>query len=203
MQSSEPKPPSTSEQLPELLQPLRDERTHIEQLLHRLATSEDLAERAELGSELVRSTSRYEDTLERAVWPKALDPDSSTLQDLADERKILREMMTIIQKATQHIDARNVHASDPEGFEETLEDVSRRIRLTLDREDLQIRDIDASMQSLEERDQFTNAITRALHHASERPNPPRTSLGRAVSNANVKLDHNFPDVSSPQHSSDK
>lgn len=61
------------------LGPLRAERARIDRILTRLDETDDLTERADLSSELVRSTSRYEDTLERAVYPRRAAPDEADL----------------------------------------------------------------------------------------------------------------------------
>jgi hypothetical protein len=46
--------------------PLQEERLRIDRIVSRLDVTDDLTERADLASELVRSVSRYEDTIERA-----------------------------------------------------------------------------------------------------------------------------------------
>jgi hypothetical protein len=157
------------------------------------------AERADLGSELVRSTSRYEDALERIAWPASSDPHSAELQELAEERQRLREAMVVIQERTQHMDARNVHTSDPQGFEDALDEAIRQVRAILVKEAPQLELVDATLTTSELREQFTSDIAHAIRHASERPNPPRTAVGRALANIGVKLDRNVQDVSTPQH----
>jgi hypothetical protein len=188
-----------SNKLPAVFGPLEEERDRIERILDRLETTEDLTERADLGSELVRSASRYEDTLERVVWPSVSDTEAATFKELQDDRTALREVMVTIHEATMHIDPRNVHASDPQGFEDMLDLVCERLRAILLKDDHEIAAIDATLGSPEEREKLTNAIAHAMHNASERPNPPKTAIGRFVSNASVKLDHTFEDVSAPQH----
>ena len=49
---------------------LSEERARIDRITSRLDVTADLIERADLGSELVRSASRYEDTLERVFAPR-------------------------------------------------------------------------------------------------------------------------------------
>ncbi len=46
---------------------------------------------------------------------------------------------------------------------------------------------------------LSEEVTHAFRTASERPRPPRTAVGRFLSNAHVKLDHTFEDVATPQH----
>jgi hypothetical protein len=195
----EPDNLSSSKKLPDTFAPLEEERERIERILDRLKTADDPTERADLGSELVRSTSRYEDTLERAAWPATSETDSPSLVELESDRSALREAMTLIHEATMHVDARNVHAPDPQGFEDTLNEVCARIRAILVKEDREIAAIDSGLTSEEERVELTDAVSHALRNASERPEPPKTSIGRLVSNVNVKLNHNFEDASPPEH----
>ena len=53
--------------------------------------------------------------------------------------------------------------------------------------------------SAEEREQLVDEVVHAFRSASERPRPPRTAVGRFLSNAHVKLDHTLEDVATPQH----
>jgi hypothetical protein len=202
MDSEDPVPSSPSKKLPDAFSPLDDERSRIERILDRLETTENLTERANLGSELVRSVSRYEDTLERVAWPLASESNTSALQQLADDRETLRNEMVVIQERTTHVDPRNVHVSDPQGFEDALEGVAQRVRAILPEEDRQITIIEAALGSPDEREEFTTSLAHALHHASERPNPPGTALGRAAANMSVKLDHVFRDASTSEHLGD-
>ena len=195
----EPNNAQSPEKLPDTFSPLEEERERMERILDRLKVADYLTERAELGGELVRSASRYEDTLERAVWSAAPDADAAVLKELESDRSALREVMTKIHEATMHVDARNVHAPDPEGFEDTLNEVCDRLRAILVKEDREIRAIDSALDNDEDRTKLTHDIAHALKNASERPEPPKTALGRLVTNANVKLSHNVEDASPPEH----
>ena len=191
-------PESQKLNAPAFLAPLDDERARIERILGRLDETTDLTERADLGSELVRSASRYEDTLERGVWSTLPDPPPAAVAGLEDDRAALREVMVTIHEATMHVDPRNVHAPDPQGFEDALSDVCVRLRALLAKEDRAVADL-AAQDTPEVSAQRTEAVARAFKHASERPVPPKTAIGRFVANANVKLDHTFEDVATPQH----
>jgi hypothetical protein len=178
--------------------PLYDERLRIDRIVKRLDIADDLAERADLASELVRSVSRYEDTIERALFVRLEGSTDSVLEDLGRERNQLRDEMTVIHERTMGIDPRNVHSSDGQGFEETLEDVVHKLRALLLREDGQIT---AVLRSLgpKERQQLAENLAHTFRSASERPQPPHTAMGRFISNVHVKLDHTFEDVATPSH----
>jgi hypothetical protein len=114
------------------------------------------------------------------------------------DRDVLRGAMDDIHQRTMGIDPRNVHASDGQGFEDTLTTVVVGVRGLMGIED---REIAALMESLgvSERRQLADEIAHAYRNASERPWPPRTAVGRLLSNAHVKLDHTLEDVSTPRH----
>jgi hypothetical protein len=178
--------------------PLHDERLRIDRIVNRLDVTDDLVERADLASELVRSVSRYEDTIERSLFVRFAESPDAVREELDREREQLREAMTVIHERTMGIDPRNVHASDGQGFEDTLEDVVHRLRALLLGEDRQIAAFMASLGP-EERKQVSEDIAHAFRSASERPHPPHTAVGRFFSNAHVKLDHKFEDVATPSH----
>src|ERR1700722_6031801 len=96
---------------------LVDDRARIERILDRLEITEDLPERADLASELVRAASRHEDVVERAVLPALAGmADEGALQRLATKRAALRKAMDYVHHRTQHMAARNAHAGDAQGL---------------------------------------------------------------------------------------
>jgi hypothetical protein len=178
---------------------LFDDRARIDRILNRLDVTDDLTERADLASELVRAASRHEDVVERAVLPalKARTNDS-LLQRLATQRDELRQAMDYIHHRTQHLAPRNAHAGDAQGLEDAIDDVADRLTILLKDEDAQViglvRDLDPPAKLALEK-----AVQKALRHAAERPKPARTPIGRIASNIATKLDHVFEDASPPSH----
>jgi hypothetical protein len=174
-----------------------EDRLRIDRIVERLDVAEDLVERADLGSELVRAVSRYEDTFERTLRHR-LDGSEGDLETLDRDREALREAMDDIHERTMGIDPRNVHASDGQGFEDALREVVAKARALLMLED---QEIAALLQSLDvlQRQELGEEVIHAYRSASERPQPPRTAVGRFLSNAHVKLDHTLEDVSTPRH----
>jgi hypothetical protein len=178
--------------------PFSEERLRIHRITARLDETQDPEERADLGSELVRALSRYEDTFERALLPHLNGSDDHVLGDLDRDREALRDPMDDIHQRTMGIDPRNVHASDGQGFEHSLAAVVAGVRALLEVED---REIGALLSCLgaNELQALTEEVTRAFENASERPRPPRTAVGRFLSNVHVKLDHTLEDVATPHH----
>jgi hypothetical protein len=175
-----------------------DERERIDRITDRLDQTEDLTERADLGGELVRSISRYEDTFERALLPHMQESRSGVLNPLESDREDLRVLLDEINRRTMGVDPRNVHAADGQGFEDTLEAVVMKVRSLLEVEDREIASLIASLPTQERRN-VIDEVRHAFRSASERPRPPRTAVGRFISNVHVKLDHNLEDVSTPRH----
>jgi hypothetical protein len=177
------------------LGPLYDERLRIDRIVGRLDLTDDLIERADLASELARSVSRYEDTLERTLL---LRMDGLADEELAAERQHLRDALTFIHKRTTGIDPRNVHASDGQRFEDTLSDAVVALQRLLSGEDRRVESLIANLDT-DERNQLAEEIAKTFKSASERPDPPRTAAGRFISNVRIKLDHKFEDVATPTH----
>lgn len=178
---------------------LLDDRARIERILDRLEVTEDLTERADLASELVRAASRHEYVVERAVL-LALEGrmDESVLERLASQRDELRQAMEYIHQRTKHMAPRNAHAGDAQGLEDAIWDVAERLWVLLKDEDANVirlvRDLGPAAEL-----ELEHAVKKALRHAAERPKPARTSIGRIASNMATKLDHAFEDASTPAH----
>jgi hypothetical protein len=175
-----------------------EDRLRIDRIVSRLDVTADPIERADLGSELVRAVSRYEDTFERVLRPRLEESGREQMDALDREREALRQAMDEIHQRTMGIDPRNVHASDGQGFEDALTTVVTLARTRVHVEDQEIAALLDSL-GLEERQELAHEVTRAFKSASERPRPPRTAVGRFLSNAHVKLDHTLEDVATPRH----
>jgi len=126
------------------------------------------------------------------------DLSQTVLEELDQDREELREAMDDIHHRTMGIDPRNVHASDGQGFEDTLEAVVVKVRAILRIEDRETAVLIAAL-SPHDQNQLVDEVLHAFKTASERPYPPRTAVGRFISNAHVKLDHNLEDVATPHH----
>jgi hypothetical protein len=187
-------PTGGDELLPTPLSALEDDRDRIVRIMDRLAEETLHEERADLATELVRAGSRYLDVMERAVLPVLGDEESD--EDAAQRSKV-RDRMEYIHQRTKHMAARNAHMGDPDGLEAAIEDVSIGLRERLAADD---RVIDQVRQLSSERaEHLAAAVDKVSRHASERPRPLPTPLGRLLSNASTKLDHTFEDISSPRH----
>jgi hypothetical protein len=73
-----------------------------------------------------------------------------------------------------------------------------RLRALLLAEDRQIAALMGSLGP-KDRHQLAEEIAHTFRSASEHPHPPRTAVGRLVSNVRVRLDHTFEDVATPSH----
>jgi hypothetical protein len=184
---------------PEPLRPLLDDQARIERILDRLEITEDLTERADLASELVRAASRHEDVVERAVLPALVgNTDETALGRLATKRAALRKAMDYIHHRTQHMAPRNAHAGDAQGLEDAIFEVTEMLRAILSDEDT---NVIARVQLLDPlaQENLKKAVAKASRSAAERPKKARTSLGRRASNMATRLDHLFEDASTPGH----
>lgn len=140
------------------LGPLHDERLRIDRIVDRLDLTDDLTERADLASELVKSVSRYEDTLERTLFART---DGLDNEEMEAQRHHLRDALRLIHKQTTGIDPRNVHTSDGQTFEDTLSDAVVTLRKLLSVEDRYIASFVGRLDP-DERGQLTEEIAHAF-----------------------------------------
>jgi hypothetical protein len=178
---------------------LEDDRTRIVRIIDRLDVAEELAERADLASELVRAASRYEYVMEDAVLP-ALEGriDAVTVERLDAQRDAVRESMDYIHRRTQHLAARNAHADDPQGLEDVITDVATKLRVLMADEDASVTPAALALDAAAQ-DDLKVAVDKSSRHAAERPKPARTAIGRFASNIATKIDHAVEDVATPDH----
>jgi hypothetical protein len=189
---------SGSSALPPELEPLQEDRDRIMRILDRLGESDDLVERADIGSELARSVARYEDVIDRGILEHLSDEEQAQWSELTQRRDAVRHDLMFIHERTLHIDPRNVHASDGQEFEDCLYRAASSLPGVLVDEDSLVSGL-LQTASDSARSDIGQRVGRAYKHASERPVPARTHVGRVISNLNVKLDHAFEDVASPTH----
>jgi hypothetical protein len=108
------------------------------------------------------------------------------VEELEKDRAALRERMDQIHQRTMGIDP------------DALTSVVAKTRALLVVEDRRISALWDSLEE-EERQLLTDEVIHAFRSASERPHPPRTSVGRFLSHAHVNLDHTLEYVSTPRH----
>jgi hypothetical protein len=181
------------------LDTLQDDRSRIDRILDRLDVTDDLPERADLASELVRAASRHEHVVENAVVPSVEgDLDAGALERLTTQRDDLRDAMDYIHKRTQHLAPRNAHAGDPQGLEDATADVIGRLRALLADEDATVAPLVDGLDP-QGKQELDAAVKKSSRHAAERPKPARTAIGRVASNIATKMDHTVQDMSTPDH----
>jgi hypothetical protein len=120
------------------------------------------------------------------------------IEKIDEARESLRGELDIIHERTTHVDPRNVHRGDAQGFEDSLaKTISGLVKLlALDDEATRRMWHDAPADV---RKELEAEAGHASRHASEQPHPPRNTVGRLVANAKVKMDHSMRDVSARTH----
>ncbi len=186
--------------LPPAIAPLRAERDRLLQIIDEVVATDDPTTRADLGAELVRTCSRYEDVKDRCVYPaleKAGTP-AQTLSAIRRDEAPIRDAMEVIRKRTLHMTPANVHADDPEGFDHALEGLVDCLESHLGREE---RDLFPLLDELstDAATELADDVTHALKHASEKPKPSHNPVGRAIGNLGAALERTVEDASTPRH----
>jgi hemerythrin-like domain-containing protein len=184
--------------LPSVLAPLGEDRRRLEAVLELLEETSEPEVRADLADEAIRLCARYEDVMERAVYPM-LRKDNRPQVDRAErEQRQVRAAMRDMRARTRHVQPIDAHASDPEGFEQSLDELIDVIRTSLAREDQDLLPmagrLDADAQA-----ELHNQVERTLAHASTHPDPPRNRIGHALASVMDKVDRTIRDSSTTWH----
>jgi Hemerythrin HHE cation binding domain len=186
--------------LPAALAPLAENRQQLSATLDLLDRTSELVIRADLASELVGISARYEDVKARVVYPalRSNGANSNEIDRAEENQRSVRDALSDIRRRTRHVKPDYVHADDPEGFEEALSGLVEAIRIHTEHEDNvlfpRLADLDAQTS-----DELLVNVEYAVTHASTHPNPPHSRIGRAIIAAGEKLEHDVKDESTPQH----
>ena len=114
---------------------------------------------------------------ERTLRPRLEGSDRDLFEALDRERDVLREAMDDIHQRTMGIDPRNVHASDGQGFEDTLTIVVLVYGRSSGSSTGRSRP-SSNPRGVSQRRELADEVAHAYQNASERPWPPRTAVGR-------------------------
>jgi len=185
--------------LPDVLEPMAEDRRQLFTILELLEKNEDLVVRADLASELVGVCSRYEDVKERVVYPALarLVGERGGLEQGEDDQRAVRDGLLAIRKQTLHVKPAYVHFDDPD-FEDKLDHLVALIHAHIEHEDGVLFPA-LSVLNAEERASLRSDVAHGVAHASTYPNPPHYLLGRAIVAVIEKLERGLSDESTPWH----
>jgi hypothetical protein len=186
--------------LPTSLVPLEENRRQLFATLDLLDQTSELITRADLASELVGISARYEDVKARVVYPalRASGAGGKEIDRAEQDQRSVRDALSDIRQRTQHIKPDYVHADDPEGFEKALGGLVEAIRIHSEHEDSVLFPILAELDPQANED-LLGDVEHAVKHASTHPNPPQSRVGRAIVAVGEKLEHDVKDESTQLH----
>lgn len=185
--------------LPPALEPMQDDRDQLVSIVDELDAALEGERRADLAGELVRFAARYEDVMERAVYPVLADRlGDGDLRRLEEDGARVREALADVRGHTRHVKPINVHLADPEGFERAVDDLVAMVRRSLEHESDDLLPL-VEQLGPDARDDLRRRVARAVSRASEHPKPPRNPVARAIVNIEEKLDRTFEDASTTSH----
>lgn len=184
---------------PALLAPLDEDRRQLVAVLDLLADTTEPEVRADLAGELVRLSARYEDAKERALYPALHGQERAGAHiRRAEGQAALRSAMVEVRNRTRHVKPVNVHADDPEGFEQSLDILIAAVQRCLDQEDREMLPLVEELGP-DEQQELSRKLERAVAHATTHPDPPHNPIGRAVATIGEKLDRTINDTSTTSH----
>lgn len=189
-----------ADRLPAYLAALAPDRDRVSRLLAELEGAGDSAAQADLAGELVHFASRYQDTKDRALYPRLerVAPGHQELARARADHEAVRDALAAVRARTRHVVPRNARVADPDGFDAELGELVDRLRSHPRHEDASrwplVESLDAS--TAQER---SDALSDAEAHAVAHPRPPRHRLARAVVGLGERLDRRVEDASTPGH----
>jgi iron-sulfur cluster repair protein YtfE (RIC family) len=185
---------------PTSLAPLEVNRRQLFATLDLLDQTSEPVIRADLASELVGISARYEDVKARAVYPalRTSGADSQEVDRAEQDQLSVRDALRDIRRRTQHVKPDYVHADDPEGFEKALSGLVEAIRIHTEHEDSVLFPVLAELDPRTSEDLLAK-VEHAVNHASTHPDPPQNRVGRAIVAVKEKLEHDVKDESTQQH----
>jgi hypothetical protein len=158
------------------------------------------AARADLASELIGICARYENVKELVVYPalRVLTAQSPEVDQAERDQRRVRDAMGEIRRRTQHIKPTNVHADDPEGFEQALHELTTAIRVHVEHEDSVLLPMLSEMNTRMS-DELCRDVEHAVAHASTHPNPPRNRFARTIVGVEEWIERELKDESTSWH----
>jgi hypothetical protein len=186
--------------LPASLVPLEANRRELFATLDLLDQTTEPVVRADLASELVGISARYEDVKARVVYPalRTSGGHSQEVDRAEEDQRSVRDGLSDIRQRTQHVKPDYVHADDPEGFERALSSLVQAIRIHTEHEDSVLFPVLAELDPQASEDLIAD-VEHAVKHASTHPNPPQNRVGRAIVAVNEKLERCLKDESTQEH----
>lgn len=184
--------------LPSVLTPLAEDRRRLETVLQLLGETDRPEARADLAAEAVRLYARYEDVFERVIYPLVRRDERLPADGAEREQRQVRAAMRDMRSRTRHVHPIDAHASDPEGFEDSLRVLIGSIRSHLSQEDQELLSM-ASRLDADAQAELRNRLERAVAHASSHPDPPHNRIGHALMSVMEKVDRTIRDSSTTWH----
>jgi uncharacterized protein (TIGR02246 family) len=184
--------------LPSVLTPLEEDRRRLDEVLEVLEETDEPEARADLADEVVRLCARYEDVMERVIFPFLREGNRPQVDRSEREQRRLRASMRDMRGRTRHVHPIDAHASDPEGFDHSLRQLIGLIRSHLSQEDQDLLPI-ASGLDADAQVELRHRLERAVGHASSHPDPPHNRFGHALMSLIEKVDRNIRDSSTTWH----
>ena len=175
--------------VPAALEPIADNYRRIAMILDVLATESELAARADLAEELVRTCATSEDAKEQALYPILVALGKTAMTErMRQSARHLGEAMVPIFQAVRHSVPLDVHTPDPSGFERNLE---RFVALLKTHLDLERDELFPKLSGLADQEvqRVAHALDAAHRHALEHPLPPHNPVARWLTRIEEHVDH--------------
>ena len=122
--------------LPEAMHDLQAERNLLEQSMDAMEHTASPTERADLAHAIALLGARYESVMQDSVYYAVRDVYGPAVLTKAEEKvEAVRAALKGMRAKTRHVKPINAHADDPDGFEQTIEEMVKALRSLIAYED--------------------------------------------------------------------
>jgi hypothetical protein len=170
----------------------------LDAMLVEIGRSESLVERADLAYEISMDAARLENVKADVLYPALADVTNAAgpLSRAEADQARVRQSMDAVRKLTRNVQPIDAHVHDPEGFEQAVETMIGELSSHLDQERREVLPLVVHLSGQDAKI-LSQAIDRAVEHASTLPDPPDNRIARVFAGAKEALDNAFGDQSTP------
>ncbi len=187
-------------ELPVPMRGLAADRVLLVQCLDALDEPRPAVERADLARSTALLAARYENVLADAVYPQVVDSLGRRRQVEQAELRLggARQAISVIRADMRGVKPVNAHASDPNGFDEHIDVMTRSVGALLQFEADEIFPVVERMDATDA-DRLRQSVEGACAHQTSLPDPPDNALLRKLAEIKETVTLSLNDQSTPWH----
>lgn len=179
---------------------LTDDRALLLRCLDALDEERPAVERADLARSTALLAARYENVLADVLYPQMVESFGTRSEVERAELRLsrAREAIGAIRSDMRGVKPINAHASDPDGFDRHIDEMTGSLRALLQ---FEVDDLFPLVEQLDptDADRLRQAIEDACAHQTSLPDPPDNAIIRKLAEIKETVTLSLNDQSTPWH----